>query len=118
MGFTKEWRTFIQGITERDKLPDWERLWRDFTHEELRLNLVEGNTNSSRGLKVEKKEDENVALATKRKAKQGPSQGQGSKGGKIRKRTCRKSSDLGVVSLAIMSPSVQRGRTRRCRSRQ
>lgn len=39
-GFTRESTTFVQGITEQDKLIDYERLWSDFTQEEPRLNLV------------------------------------------------------------------------------
>lgn len=74
---------FVHVISRRDKLPDWECLWSDFTQEDLRLSLVNGTTSSSgKGLKVEK---ENVALAWKRKAKKVPNQGQDSKGEKKKK---------------------------------
>lgn len=63
-GFTKKWATFLQGIIGRDKLPDWECLWSDFTQEELRLSLVEASSSSGKGAKVEK-EEENLALASK-----------------------------------------------------
>jgi hypothetical protein len=30
-GFTKQWDVFVQGVVAREKLPNWERLWDDFT---------------------------------------------------------------------------------------
>ena len=30
-GFTKQWEVFVSGVVAREKLPDWERLWDDFT---------------------------------------------------------------------------------------
>jgi hypothetical protein len=30
-GFTKQWDVFVRGVVARKKLPDWERLWDDFT---------------------------------------------------------------------------------------
>jgi hypothetical protein len=35
--FTKPWAPFIQGIVAREALPTWERMWDDFTQEEIRL---------------------------------------------------------------------------------
>jgi hypothetical protein len=39
-GFTKQWKVFVRGVVAREKLPDWERLWDDFTEEELRLDAT------------------------------------------------------------------------------
>jgi hypothetical protein len=36
-GFTKQWDVFVRGVVAREKLPNWERLWDDFTQEELRV---------------------------------------------------------------------------------
>ena len=30
-GFTKEWEVFVKCVVGREKLPDWSRLWNDFT---------------------------------------------------------------------------------------
>jgi hypothetical protein len=35
--FTKPWGPFIQAIVAREHLPTWERMWDDFTQEEIRL---------------------------------------------------------------------------------
>ncbi|KAH9326462.1 hypothetical protein KI387_006640, partial [Taxus chinensis] len=59
-GFTKQWDVFVQVINGRDTLPSWDRLWSDFTQEELRLSLVNGANNKSQKSEVEQ---ENVALA-------------------------------------------------------
>jgi hypothetical protein len=44
-GFTKQWDVFVRGVVAMEKLPDWERLWDDFTQEELQVdaNKNEGN---------------------------------------------------------------------------
>ena len=34
-GFTKKWEVFVKCIVGREKLPDWSRLWDDFTQEEI-----------------------------------------------------------------------------------
>jgi hypothetical protein len=49
----KQWETFIQSISEREKLPTFDHLWIDYTQEELRLR--------NRG--VEDSPDDNHALA-------------------------------------------------------
>jgi hypothetical protein len=54
-GFTKQWDVFVQGVVAQEKLPDWERLWDDFTQEELRV----GTSQASQS-KVE--DEENLAL--------------------------------------------------------
>jgi hypothetical protein len=33
--FTKEWEVFVKCVVGREKLPDWIRLWDDFTQEEI-----------------------------------------------------------------------------------
>jgi hypothetical protein len=38
-GFTKEWDVFMKCVVGREKLPDWSRLWDDFTQEEIRRVL-------------------------------------------------------------------------------
>jgi hypothetical protein len=35
-GFTKEWEVFMKCVVGRGHLPDWSRLWDDFTQEEIR----------------------------------------------------------------------------------
>ena len=30
-GFTKKWEVFVKCIVGREELPDWSRLWDDFT---------------------------------------------------------------------------------------
>ena len=35
-GFTKKWDVFVKCIGGRENLPNWSRLWDDFTQEEIR----------------------------------------------------------------------------------
>lgn len=63
-GFFKGWATFVQGITRRDKLPDWECLWSDFTQEDFWISIVEDSSNRYKGSRGEK-EKENLALVGK-----------------------------------------------------
>jgi hypothetical protein len=71
--------TFVCGIVAREKLPDWERLWDDFTQEEMRV----GSNHAGR---QQGDEEENVALIGKGKSKtkKGSSGGATSKGEKKR----------------------------------
>ena len=62
-GFTKEWEVFVKCVMGHEHLPDWSRLWDDFTQEETR----EGSQSS--GQKTDRV-DENVALASKSKKKE------------------------------------------------
>ena len=56
-GFTKEWDVFVKCTIGREKLPEWSRLWDDFTQEEIRERSHK---------KVDMDSiDENVALAAK-----------------------------------------------------
>jgi hypothetical protein len=34
-GFTKEWDVFMKCVVGRENFPSWERLWNDFTQEEI-----------------------------------------------------------------------------------
>ena len=34
-GFTKPWAPFVKGIVAWENPPNWERLWEDFTQEEI-----------------------------------------------------------------------------------
>jgi hypothetical protein len=38
-GFTKEWEVFVKCVVGREHLPDWSRLWDDFTQEEIGKDL-------------------------------------------------------------------------------
>jgi hypothetical protein len=61
-GFTKQWDMFDRGVVEREKLPNWKRLWDDFTQEELRVG-----TSQASQPKVE--DEENLARAGKGKTR-------------------------------------------------
>ena len=60
-GFTKEWEVFIKCVVRREKLPDWSRLWNDFTQEEIR----EGSQEKA----VDGSDEQNLALVGKSKEK-------------------------------------------------
>jgi hypothetical protein len=69
-GFTKQWEVFVRGVVAREKLPDWERLWDDFTQEELRLDATQASQPKS-------EEEENVALHAKKGSGAGGSRDMG-----------------------------------------
>jgi len=77
--FSKPWDAFICGIVAREKLPNWGRLWDDFTQEEMRVGS--NHAKQQRGVN-----EENVALTRKGKSKtkKGSSGGATSKGEKKR----------------------------------
>jgi hypothetical protein len=58
-GFTKQWEVFFHGVVAQEKLLDWERLWDDFTQDELRLDATQASQPKS-------EEEENVALHAKK----------------------------------------------------
>jgi hypothetical protein len=58
-GFTKQWEVFFRGVVAQEKLPDWERLWDDFTQEELRLDATQASQPKS-------EEEKNVSLHGKK----------------------------------------------------
>lgn len=117
--FTEEWHTLVQVISRRDTLPGWDRLWSDFTQEELRLSLVAGiNSNNKVPKEKEEEDEENIAFASKGKEKKGPIRGKAQWEEKRRRKTCRRSSASGVVNLATASPNVLNGRGTRSKSKQ
>jgi hypothetical protein len=64
-GFTKEWDVFVKCVVGREKLPDWSRLWDEFTQEDIQ----EGSQSRDQE-KAEGGVDEyNVSLVGKRKDK-------------------------------------------------
>jgi hypothetical protein len=84
---------FVCGVVAWEKLPDWERLWDDFTQEELRVDATQASQPKS-------EEEENVALHVKK------SSGGGSKDmSKVKCFACHK--------LATMPANVPTRRRRR-----
>jgi hypothetical protein len=61
-GFTKEWEIFVKCVVGCENLPDWSRMWDDFTQEEI----WEGSHSNG---KKEDRAEENVSLVAKRKKK-------------------------------------------------
>jgi hypothetical protein len=61
-GFTKEWEVFVKCVVGREHLPDWSRLWDDFTQEEIR-ERSQSSEQKTDGV------DENVALTARSKKK-------------------------------------------------
>jgi transposase InsO family protein len=59
LGFPKSWENFIDAVSGREKLPDWERLWSDCVQEEIRKQ-----TRSGSHVKQDV-DEENFALAGK-----------------------------------------------------
>jgi hypothetical protein len=55
--FTKEWEVFVKCVVGREKLPDWSRLWDDFTQEEIQEGSLEKEMDGA--------DDKNVALVGK-----------------------------------------------------
>ena len=46
-GFTKQWEVFVRKVVAQEKLSHWERLWDDFTQEELRLDATHASQPNS-----------------------------------------------------------------------
>jgi hypothetical protein len=61
-GFTKDWEVFVKCVVGREHLPDWSRLWDDFTQEEIQERSQSSDQKTDRA-------DENVALVAKSKKK-------------------------------------------------
>jgi len=59
LGFPKSWENFIDAVSGKEKLPDWEWLWSDCVQEDLRKQ-----TRSGSHVKQEA-DEENFALAGK-----------------------------------------------------
>jgi hypothetical protein len=62
-GFGKKWDVFVKCVLGREKMPTWERLWDDFTQEEIR----EGSQHGEK--KNKSKDEDNLALEEKGKGK-------------------------------------------------
>jgi hypothetical protein len=58
-GFTKQWEMFVRGVVAREKLPDWERLWDDFTQKDLQVDATQASQPNS-------EEEENVVIHAKK----------------------------------------------------
>jgi hypothetical protein len=83
-GFTKEWEVFIKCVVGREHLPDWSRLWDDFTQEEIR-ERSQSDEQKTNGV------DENVSLTAKSKNK-------GSSGRDLSKVKCYCCNQLGHLA--------------------
>ena len=59
LGFPKSWENFIDAVSGKEKLPDWERLWSDCVQEDIRKQ-----TRSGSHVKQDV-DEENFALAGK-----------------------------------------------------
>jgi hypothetical protein len=68
--FTKQWDVFVRGVVAREKFLDWERLWDDFTQEELRVDASQASQPKS-------EEEENVVLYAKKSSGAGGSRDMG-----------------------------------------
>jgi hypothetical protein len=75
--FTKPWGPFIQGIVAREHLPTWDRMWDDFTQEEIRLPAE----SSGKRQQQSGQGGEDLALWAKGKKKTGRGGWQGPKTG-------------------------------------
>jgi hypothetical protein len=83
-GFTKEWEVFVKCVMGREHLPDWSRLWDDFTQEEIQ-ERSQSSEQKTDGV------DENVALVAKSKKK-------GSSGRDLSKVRCYCCNQLGHLA--------------------
>ena len=63
--FSKPWDTFVKGVVDREKLPDWQRLWDDFVQEETRMGQCLGSSSSAPQIV----DEEALSLARKGKGK-------------------------------------------------
>jgi hypothetical protein len=61
-GFTKEWEIFMKCVVGHENMPDWSRLWDDFTQEEIE-EIFQSSEQNTNGV------DENVSLTAKSKKK-------------------------------------------------
>jgi hypothetical protein len=64
-GFTKEWDVFVKCVVGRENFPSWERLWNDFTQEEI----WEGSQSRDQEKEEGGADEENVSLVGKSKGK-------------------------------------------------
>ena len=59
-GVTKSWAVFVESIVAKENLPNWDRLWDDFTQEETQRGYIQGSSSTA-------PKEEDVALAAKGK---------------------------------------------------
>jgi hypothetical protein len=69
-GCTKQWTTFVTGILARDKLPNWAKLWNDFTQKEIWEESTVGGQHKGG-------DEENLAIGHVKKGKGKAKQNQG-----------------------------------------
>ena len=112
-GLPKTWEIFVDGIVTREKLPQWERLWDGFIHNDIRKNHL--------GVAKQGDEDENVALlerGKKGKSKKGAWQEAKEKektNNRAKKRTIPKS-NVGIVKrwdtmlLCVQRRKIRKGK--------
>jgi hypothetical protein len=62
-GFTKEWGVFMKCVVGRENIPDWIKLWDEFTQEEIQKGSQSRDQEKEEGGADEK----NVSLVEKRK---------------------------------------------------
>ena len=61
----EDWEVFVKSILGRSSLLDWEELWATLRQEEIRRVTKAGSR--GKGVRIKKKEEEDVALASKGK---------------------------------------------------
>jgi hypothetical protein len=83
-GFTKDWEVFVKCMVGREHLPDWSKLWDDFTREEIRERSQSSDQKTDRS-------DESVALVATSKKK-------GSSGRDVSKVRCYCCNQLGNLA--------------------
>ena len=62
---SEHWEVFVQSMLGRGTLPPWEEMWATLRQEEIRRHTKAGS--SSKGIRVKKEEEEDVALASEGK---------------------------------------------------
>lgn len=110
---SEDWEIFAHVIFGQDTALRWDRMWSNLQKEGMRRTLVKVfiNGNSSKGSKCVKVDD-NVALASKGKAK-GPNRGQGPQLKKKKKKTIYlRSSASSVMSFFPTILTIIKGRSK------
>lgn len=103
-GFSKPWGVFVWGIVARENLPNWERLWDDFIHEEMRTGFKHEGQQKNEG-------KENLAFASKGKGK--AKKGYSIRVVRVKRRRKARSNVFHVTNLGTMQMSVRTGRKTR-----
>ena len=58
---SEDWEVSVQSLLGRSDLPDWEELWVSLRQEEI--TLLTKARSSSKGIKIEKEDEEDATLA-------------------------------------------------------